>query len=99
MIKAEIRHDMLAVDIISDVFERQSRLFIRQMRGSGRDAEVLAYINRIYKYIADLELEIMDKDVIISGLIKQNKQLSKTLLELPAQRTLYNVRQKRHAGC
>ncbi len=76
-------------DCISDVVEHQARLLIRITRGMGRDAAVAKVINRLYEYTASLELELIERDVLISELLKHNKKM----FELPAVDTVLKIRE------
>jgi len=100
MVKAEIRHDMIADDIISNVFEDETKKLIRALRGTGREDAAVRYIKRVYPYVAQLELELFERDLIISQLKKENKKHNDHLAEHPARPTIRRIydRRKRHSG-
>ncbi len=87
--------ELFREDIVSDVIEIESKRLIRALRGTGREHDAARYLRNIYRYTSELEMELLDRDVLLSELLRDNAKMHKEIFERPAMGTVMMIYLKR----
>ncbi len=82
-------------DIVSNVIETESKRLIRALRGTGREHDAARYLRNIYRYTSELEMELLERDVMLSRLVREKMELNKEIFERPAMGTVMMIHLKR----
>ncbi len=82
-------------DIVSNVIETESKRLIRALRGTGREHEAARYLRNIYRYTSEIEMELLERDVLLGELLRDNANMHKEIFERPAMGTVMMIHLKR----